>query len=186
MDYRCGKCSKSSPLMPKCGVCELKYCNRECQSSDWKEHKLVCAASYHDRVAKLCRLIDAGYTCYMPSRSPINLFHKVDGKTTSIRVAINHRNTCWDYNCLICGKIWRHDGPMMKHTFYAHPKMSGYRCPECLTLGRTLCRTTYYPTNLCSRLSKEKYWLFMRFARDHLLVDVIKYISQFMLLCGCE
>ena len=45
----CGGCKKLclnvgvNPIMLKCGRCkQVRYCNKECQTADWKEHKKNC------------------------------------------------------------------------------------------------------------------------------------------------
>jgi hypothetical protein len=39
----CGKCGREAEKMQKCSVCKLvRYCSRECQRQDWKEHKKSC------------------------------------------------------------------------------------------------------------------------------------------------
>jgi MYND finger len=37
----CNRCRKGATK--KCGNCNVKYCSRECQRQDWKEHKNYCA-----------------------------------------------------------------------------------------------------------------------------------------------
>lgn len=40
---RCSRCGKPSPAMLRCGRCQqAQYCGRECQRSDWKDHKAAC------------------------------------------------------------------------------------------------------------------------------------------------
>ena len=40
---KCGSCGTTSAQLQKCGQCELaRYCSRECQRADWRQHKRVC------------------------------------------------------------------------------------------------------------------------------------------------
>ena len=39
----CTFCKKQKESMKKCSRCKLnRYCSRECQKNDWKEHKTIC------------------------------------------------------------------------------------------------------------------------------------------------
>ena len=43
-DHYCWKCQKEGMLLKSCARCKVsKYCNKQCQKTDWKEiHKIVC------------------------------------------------------------------------------------------------------------------------------------------------
>ena len=46
----CDYCSYISPDKPwgKCSAClEYRYCSKECQKVDWKEHKIACKVGVH-------------------------------------------------------------------------------------------------------------------------------------------
>jgi len=53
--HKCLKCGKSALDMgnrklSKCGKCkQISYCSRECQVSDWKDHKPFCKTTYQSR-----------------------------------------------------------------------------------------------------------------------------------------
>lgn len=67
--YCCGKCDKvikkagTSHKTPKCGKCRvMRYCSRDCQVADWKEHKEVCNDTIEKRKYPLFK--DAArFTC---------------------------------------------------------------------------------------------------------------------------
>lgn len=47
MDAKCASCGTSGVPLKKCAKCHTAvYCNRECQTSDWKVHKKVCAKQH--------------------------------------------------------------------------------------------------------------------------------------------
>ncbi|EFX85304.1 hypothetical protein DAPPUDRAFT_314032 [Daphnia pulex] len=40
---RCANCKKTSPNLKLCSRClSISYCCKECQRSDWSNHKTVC------------------------------------------------------------------------------------------------------------------------------------------------
>ena len=40
----CDFCDMKSTTLKKCGACrKMQYCSKDCQTKDWKKHKLVCA-----------------------------------------------------------------------------------------------------------------------------------------------
>lgn len=41
--YECNKCGLIATNMSKCGRCRVTYyCTKDCQTSDWKKHKILC------------------------------------------------------------------------------------------------------------------------------------------------
>lgn len=46
MNENCNYCQKQQVQMKKCSNCnQIKYCSKECQKSDWKQHKTICKTS---------------------------------------------------------------------------------------------------------------------------------------------
>lgn len=45
----CAKCNSSQPGLRKCAKCKsANYCNRECQTAHWKDHKKECSRIAHE------------------------------------------------------------------------------------------------------------------------------------------
>jgi hypothetical protein len=43
LDHECNTCGATPPALSKCAACgAVKYCSKECQKKDWKQHKKVC------------------------------------------------------------------------------------------------------------------------------------------------
>ncbi|MES1921737.1 hypothetical protein MHBO_003266 [Bonamia ostreae] len=48
----CDKCKKNTEKLKKCGACKkVEYCSRECQKSDWENHKKICSFSPKNKIS---------------------------------------------------------------------------------------------------------------------------------------
>ena len=65
-DQHCIVCLKKSGQLKRCAVCKSgKYCSKECQKADFKNHKVFCSAITSLEDVERGKYIDKNFTIFL-------------------------------------------------------------------------------------------------------------------------
>jgi len=100
-ESKCANCARTAAEAGKslkgCAKCHsVKYCGRECQKADWKQHKKVCASN---------AAANAGSDNTTSKTVPLNFTQQATNATNALKVTMDkpfHR---------LDSKTWLHDRP---------------------------------------------------------------------------
>ncbi len=108
---RCNNCFKISTKLHVCGRCKnVRYCNKSCQKTHWKEHKLSCG--------KTLPRDDSIFPC------------DVDDDRIELRRHISSFYDKTEQHCMICGDTEK--GCKLFRT------KSGILCADCIYLQKLM------------------------------------------------
>lgn len=180
-----------------CANCKMvSYCSRTCQKIDWPIHKQMCHPSPNLRLKAMCQIS----VKYDMDQELFNLSSVNDLNVTSTNrdhhiSAFNIRYLS-DY-CPICSTRIIFDGPFVHLTAYVYfegRNIEYYRCIDCTTKNKLLCRTSFLETSICRSIYENKFrdiLMCIPFLIEWLNTDVMSYIMNIVSLCllpceGCQ
>ncbi len=118
-----------------CNVCLSGYCSELCMSND-TDHSLICDQDFHIRIHRIGKLCNG--------RNSVLVGHSIIDETLRYMTRIVSNSTCF-----ICGIVTNVELGSTAWNWGDNKTFQITRCVKCTGNGKSLCRHSILPIDIC-------------------------------------
>jgi len=182
-----------------CINCKMvSYCSVTCKKIDWSIHKQMCHPSPNLRLKGMCQIsVKYNMDNFLFTLSKLNEL-TVKSSNSEYEHHFSAFNVPYYCECCpICSTLILYDGDyedLEAYVYFEGRNIEYYRCVDCATKNKLLCRTSFLETSICRSIYENKLrdiLMCIPFLIEWLNTDVMSYIMNFVSLCllpceGCQ